>query len=116
MSDCTCTPEPSYSLIDLAQDIVDGKVFTSQQVRDPKELSLVFIPLSFLEGEMLEQFKSEEPRLLWAPMERALPTSVNGMPCFAEMHVLGQKELDVLEPLIAAAQEIKRLFLKSAAS
>ena len=90
----------------LAVDIFEGKVFTSWMIRKqdfPNSVSMVFMPLIFAEKESLQDMTKQGIVELYEYMDKALPRSVNGYPCF--MSFRGLKKEDCL----ALTKHMKKL-------
>ena len=75
----------------LAKDIYSGHVFTDRHVTPPQDLSLVFMVLVFTPPEEIEKIKANPPGLTYEYMDKALPRSINGMPCFMSCHMIDKE-------------------------
>jgi hypothetical protein len=80
----------------LAQDVIADKVFTSMQVRRMEDMTMVFMMLAFLEREDVEWLKSQDIYFFYEYMDKALPRSINGYPCFLSMQYLSREDYNKL--------------------
>lgn len=62
-------------------DYCDGRVFTSADIRNPEQLSWVFLPLMDI-NNLLTKSEIESVGLIYEEMSKALPRGINGMPMF----------------------------------
>lgn len=76
----------------LAKDIVANLVFTSDHVRRPNDLKLVFMPVILgAFSDMTEEAK-KDIGMLYEYYKEASPRSVNGMPIFFSVRILNVKD------------------------
>lgn len=83
----------------LAKDIHAGSVFTDRNVRpgdQERMLSMIFMPLIFLDEETIEKWKEDPPGMFYEYIEKAMPTGVNGYPMFMSMSYLTKKEAEIV--------------------
>lgn len=88
-----CCPKVSdEKLREFVLGVLEGSLYTSDQVRDRNLLSMVFLPLALgaLNGWREDQLK--EIGVLYAPMSAALPRSINGYPIFGEFCLLNKDD------------------------
>jgi hypothetical protein len=102
-------------LVQLAQQIVDGLVFCSAQIR-PEERSLlgqVFMPLFFMDEAMREELAGYDPGLFYEYIAEAGPRGINGYPCFMSVKTLNRADaafvLELAQQLQAESDLGKRL-------
>lgn len=76
----------------LADDIYRCIVFTDRHIKNPDDISRVFMPLVLLKKEQIEEFKVNPPGLIYEYMDRAGPMSINGMPMFYSFRFLNQED------------------------
>ena len=79
-------------LVKLAEDILNGLVYTSRHLDSPAEITRVFAVLGFMSGKSLAQFKKAKPELLYEYMDKAAPLGCNGKPMFFSLHSLTKTE------------------------
>lgn len=91
----------------LAQDILDGKVFTPASLRDGERdaytMRMIFLPLMLAEGETLERIR--EAGMIYEYMDKAGPRSINGYPVFFSMKTLSKEDMNVM---IGFMEELER--------
>lgn len=96
-------PKTDAELRQLAQDIIDQKVLTTNQV--PMNLwGMVFLPLAL--GATLPADTS----LVYEYYSAATPRAVNGFATFISCYYLTIDEHNRLNPLVAAYAEMKQKF------
>lgn len=76
----------------LADDIYKGLVFTDRHIKNPDDIHRVFIPLTLMKEEQIEEFKANPPGMIYEYMEKAGPMSINGMPIFFSFRFLNQED------------------------
>jgi hypothetical protein len=77
---------------ELAQEIWAGRIFTSQHVRDPGDISMVFMVLAFLDNGFRDWALENNIAVLYEEMSKAGPRGVNGYPCFFSMKMLDKED------------------------
>ena len=85
---------PNNDLKQLAMDIANGKVFTSNQIKNESLLASVFMPLALMNDEQIHALHKAPPHMLYEYMDKAVPMSVNGMPIFGSVRFLNKTEYD----------------------
>lgn len=68
--------------------VLDGTLYTSNQVRREQDIPLVFLPVAFGGFKDWTEDALKKVGVLYAPMSAALPRSINGYPMFTEVRVL----------------------------
>ena len=92
----TLNPKPDLVLPRLSdeklrefiQQFLANEIFTSEHVRAPQDIPMVFMPLIFgaLEGYNMNSLNIIG--LFYADMSAAMSRSINGYPCFMEVKML----------------------------
>lgn len=78
----------------IALAIYKGQLFTNKHLTDPRDLTRVFMPLTFLSKDQEEALLAEPPGLIFEDMAKAIPMSVNGMPMFMSVQMLTEAEAE----------------------
>jgi hypothetical protein len=81
----------------LAEDIYAGRVFTDRDATAMgmgKQLHLIFMPITFLEGKVKTDFIKAKPGLIYEYLHKALPSGINGCPMFISFAYLAEKEFN----------------------
>lgn len=78
-------------LMNLTKDIFGNLVFLGLDVPQD-QLPLVFIPLCFLNKQMLKQWKSDPPFCLYEYYSKSTGQSVNGFPVFVSCSWLSKQD------------------------
>lgn len=63
-------------------DLYKELIFTSSQLRNQEDISMVFMPLLFMDENQMEEFKELKPFVLFEYIHKAGPRSINGYPVF----------------------------------
>lgn len=77
----------------LAIDIAEGLVFTSDNIKDNSYLDMVFMPLLFLNNDQRKELAEKKPAFFYEYIDKASPRSINGMPCFTSFRYLPSSDL-----------------------
>jgi len=96
----------------LAIDIVDGKVFTSSHIPNYEDISMVFMPLAFLDEKQKKDLLTKDPAFIYEYMSESCKMSVNGMPTFMSFRFLNSKDLKKLNEFSKEYQELKDKFME----
>ena len=91
-------------LKEIALDIISGTIISSMTIRD-KDLSTVFMPLTFMNKNQYSKFIDQKPGVIYEYFDQALPRSVNGLPIFTSMKVLDIDECHRLVKIIKELEE-----------
>lgn len=78
------TEENKNKLKQLAIDIVENRVFCSNQITDNTLAASIFLPLMFLKTEDIPW----DTYLCYAYYDKALTRSINGYPTFLEVNIV----------------------------
>lgn len=94
----------------LAKEIYRGEVFTSYNSGVTQSLlPKIFMPLVFLTQEARQKMIDGDVDMLYAPMRKAGPTAVNGMPQFFEFQWCSKDDtsrvLEMVEKIRMAVEE-----------
>lgn len=76
----------------LADDIYKGLVFTDRHIKNPEDISRVFMPLVLLKEEQIEEFKADMPGMIYEYMENAGPMAIDGMPMFLSFRYISKED------------------------
>lgn len=90
----------------FVNEYCDGRIFTSLQVRDQRDIPAVFMPLAFGVPESWTPAYLAELGVLWERLEAAGPRSYNGMPTFFSLRVMHKD--DWARAALAIDNELKR--------
>jgi len=80
-------------LLKLAEDIFDGRVFGTWELRKGEENLL---PMIFMVALLAPEKIPKDTAYLFEYMENALPRGVNGKPMFISCQILTKKELPIV--------------------
>jgi hypothetical protein len=87
------TKRPDKELLQLAEDIFDGKVFTSAHLNhDQDMIPNVFMVLMLMEPKAMKAFQKAKPHLIYEYINKAGPMAVNGYPIFHSLSFLNKEE------------------------
>lgn len=109
---------PEKEIAKLTREIFKGETFTSWNIVGEsmdRILLMVFLPLRFMNDELVGQFEAHPPSMICAHMADALPRSTNGYPTFTTMKLVYAqdakliweklKKLDTMEKEILEVEE-----------
>jgi len=90
---------------ELAEGLLGKRLFTVQHIENPRDISLVFLPIAF--GALAEWSKEEIDQIgtICEYLHKAGERSINGLPSFFSCRVIHQKDWD---QIVALYQEMKR--------
>jgi hypothetical protein len=105
-------------LYQIAMGMFQGRLFTDRQCQNPRDVSMVFMPLAFMGEENSDYLK---PRgitrgvtslgMIYEDMSKAGPSSINGNPVFFSMQYVSPAEaakvIEIYNRLVkATAKEV----------
>lgn len=107
----TYEPKTDEQIKQLAVDTFNEKIFWATMIQhDPRMLSMVFMPLGFMEEKDILELK-EHNAVPYEYMDKAGPRSVNGYPSFFSCHWINFKDyervIEKLEEIKAAVEAVK---------
>ena len=76
----------------IALDLFKGAIFTDRHLQDIEDIRMVFMVLSFMDGERIKELQANPPGLIYEYISEAGPRSVNGMPVFMSLKMLTQDD------------------------
>jgi hypothetical protein len=100
-------PKNDKEIVDLAREMVDGRIYTSQHygvVNDPSLLGMVFMPLLFMDEDSIVWVKAN-CGMAYEYLDKASPRSINGQPIFMSVRFLDKADAD---RVLATAEKIKK--------
>lgn len=100
-------------LKELAVGIIDGKYFSTigMPESDFHFLSVIFMPLAFMNEELVNQVREDDPVVFYADMSHRLQRSVNGYPIFQEVGMILRSEWKRFVTLYNEYSNLKREYL-----
>lgn len=94
----------------IAMDLVDGKIFSILQLKNPSDVDMVFMPIALGAFSELTKEQIEDIGLIYEYLDKAGPRAVNGNPCFMSFQYLSREpSMKVLE-LAKKYKELKANF------
>ena len=85
-------PKTDEELKKLAQDLIGNRVFMSDQLRNPADLTMVFFPLAMLDEETVQRLRDEKITHVYEYLDKALPRGINGYPMFMSCNLITEAE------------------------
>jgi len=81
-------------LKELAFDLLAGRIITSDYVaeNDPNMMQMVFMGLSLMTEAQVQELRDAGVSLLYEHIDKSLPRSINGMPCFLSFNTMTRDE------------------------
>lgn len=95
----------------LALDIYKGQVFGTWQIRNPKDVGMVFMCAALMDKKMANKLEVENIVHFCEYLHKAGPRSINGMPTFFSMQIISKSEWDLLVPMIKELQKLEEVFV-----
>ncbi len=80
---------------ELAYECFRGSIFTSLQVSNPRDISMVFMPLMLMSPDQSQGMYQDKPHMYYSYMKDSFPTGVNGYPCFGSVAHLNKEETEL---------------------
>lgn len=98
----------------LAIDIADNKVFTSNQIgeKDSHLLLGCFMPLLFLMNDEKWADWIDKVGLVYESYSKALNTGINGLPCFSSCQILHVDQVEKMEQYMQEYIKLKTEFMQ----
>jgi hypothetical protein len=97
----------------LAMDIVDGKVYTSDQIPDAnfaRMIRLVFMPVGLLDQEAIKSLQDDDITMFYEYFSAAGSRSINGLPMFTTIRYLNRDDHKRLGVFVKRYIEMKQQF------
>jgi hypothetical protein len=94
--------ERTFRLKRFVMDYCDGNIFTSMQVHEPEQVSMVFMVLIFMEKDQIPP----DAAFVWEHMSKQAPRSINGYPTFFSCYFMDKADAERVIPAID--EELKR--------
>lgn len=103
---------------ELALGIMSGAIFTDRSLGEHNNhmLGSVFMPFLFMDDDLRKQTmktllpkgeKSKKMGMIYEFMDKAGPRSVNGLPIFHTMHVIGPDDVSRVGAVMEAVVKVK---------
>jgi len=95
-------------LKEIAMAIRAGTIFTDRNIK-PEDQYLagsIFIPLLLMDEKGRKELVDSKPGMIYQYMSEAGPRSVNGYPCFFNMRILSQEEMEKVLDYFKKIEEV----------
>jgi len=91
----------------LAEDIFDGRVFGTWELRKGEEklIPMIFMVVAFAPGKI-----PKDTVHLFEYMENAMPRGVNGKPMFMSCRILTKKELPIVQKYLGILRKLREQY------
>lgn len=86
------TPKTDDEIKQLALDVLGNVVFTSDHVRSPEEVTMVFMILPLMLPEQIEELAQNKISLFYEAYKKAGPKGINGYPMFFSCNMLNDTD------------------------
>lgn len=106
---------PRMSADDLAKfvaDFIEGRIFTSAQIRDPDLTANIFMPIAFGAFAGMTRDDAEQIGCVWEYLDQAGPTAINGYPIFFSCRLMRMEDWQEAKKRILAARDAVKKFSK----
>lgn len=104
-------------LLQIAEDIYKGQVFTDRHIRpnDKNLASSIFMVLALADEKTMDGIKKFNPGTIYEYLSKAMPTAINGYPIFGSMQMLSMEDSKTVWATVAKMEEAMKI-AKEAAS
>lgn len=75
----------------LARDLVQNRIFMSDQIRSQEDVLMVFPVLGMLDEKQRKDLQDADVGAVYEYVDRALPRSINGYPMFMSLRWLSKE-------------------------
>lgn len=94
----------------LAEDMYKGLIFTDGHVDRREEIAMVFMPLSLMGKDDIENLTKNSPGMIYEYIDKAGPMAINGMPIFLSFRMVNmedtKKVIDCYNKIIKAVSDV----------
>ena len=107
-------PRTDEELRKVALDYVNGKIFTSFDIRPGERDSIttsVFMPLVFMSDEDINSMRDEKIVLLYEYFNKAGTRSANGYPTFLSCHMMNEEDHKKWADYVGEVWEFQKQFV-----
>jgi hypothetical protein len=90
-------PKPEMSdeaVTNLARDLVTNRVYMSDQIRNPRDIPIVFMVVALMDKKQLKEWERRGIVHLYEYNSKASPRSINGMPCFTSCYQINSTDYE----------------------
>ncbi len=88
--------------------VLDGRIFTHLHVPNSSDVQMVFMPLMFGAFSQYNQDSLKTIGCVYEYLEKALPRSINGLPCFGSFLLLHIEDWKRAHAAITTEQERRK--------
>lgn len=96
-------------LLQIAEDIYKGQIFTDRHLRDKSMLQSVFMVLALADQKMIDSIKASKPGMFYEYLSKASPTAINGMPIFFSMQMANEDDTEKIFALVRKMEEAMKI-------
>lgn len=93
----------------FVRDYVEGRIFTSADLKSAEDAKLVFMPVLFMKWEDIPKEVVNEIGIFWEYLSEAGPRAVNGNPMFMSMRIMWKEDWKRARPAIGRLLEQRKV-------
>lgn len=110
----TYVSKSDKNIKELALGLMSGAVFCDRMLDRPRDMSLVFMPLAFMDKPAIDDLiKLLEPKeeggphgMIYEWIGEAGPRSINGLPVFTSLQILNGEDVARVDAMIDAINAV----------
>lgn len=96
-------------LLQVAEDIYKGAIFTDRHLRDKALLQQVFMVLALADQKTIDKIKASKPGMFYEYLSKAGPMAINGMPIFSSMRMANEDDTKKIWALVQKMEEAMKI-------
>jgi hypothetical protein len=96
-------------ILQIAEDIYKGQIFTDRHLRDKSMLQSVFMVLALADQKTIDSIKASKPGMFYEYLNKASPTAINGMPIFYSMRMANEDDTKKIFELVQKMEEAMKI-------
>lgn len=107
MAKSTNLTEPE--ILQIAEDIYKGQIFTDRHLRDKSLFQNVFMVLALADQKTINSIKAAKPGMFYEYLSKAGPMGINGMPIFSSMRMANEDDTKKIWAIVQKMEEAMKI-------
>lgn len=96
-------------LLEVAEGIYKGQIFTDRHLRDKSLIQNVFMVLALADQKTIDKIKASKPGMFYEYLDKAGPQAINGMPIFASMRMANEDDTKKIFAYVQKMEEAMKI-------